>query len=667
LNRIFFAENLIPFRSFFFKPTAFWGGVLLMCGAGRAMAQEYPRPAHTSLTDSLHALPDVQVRASRAARFAVGSRRVLIDSTTLSQQRGGTLADVLAARNPIYFKTYGPGQLSSITVRGTAARHTAVLWNGFNISLPSLGESDFATLPASANSRIEVQLGPAGAAFGSGAVGGAVLLSSPLRWGRKGWANVQADAGSFGLWGGSVEGGFSNERVAAQVTASARTAQNDFTYAEPGTGRTRRLVNAALRHQLSVAEDLAWRVGTGGEVLASVWLTDTEREIQPSLGAANRHATQRDRNRRVLLGYRHTISDRQSWAVRGAWLDDGLNYWDDDLNSPSRVFTTQGQAEYTAQVTTQLGLHAGVEVQRFDARISDYGRNLNEYRSAGFLLARYDPLPRLHLSAQLRQAVLPGRRPPLLPSLGAEWALLEGATQHLTAKASAARSYRAPTLNERYWSPGGNPNLLPESGMGYEAGLAYKGQPAQPSPLRWEAELTAYRQTVDNWVQWLPAAEYAGSYSPQNLRQVRTQGLETSAELAWKRPVHGMRVRAAYAFTQARKLQGYAQDTDPVGVQLPYVPLHAATLSTDHTWRGWQAGAALQFTGYRYTNAAAEEFLPSYLLLNANLGYTLRLGAAWACTLLLQGTNLTNRAYQSYAYRVMPPRAGQLSLRVAWR
>ena len=640
-------------------------GLVLLTQLAVAQAGRYP--GHTRLTDSLYALPDVQVRANRPARFSVGSRRILIDSTTLSQQRGGTLADVLAARNPIYFKTYGPGQLTTITVRGTASRHTAVLWNGFNISLPSLGESDFATLPASANTRVEVQLGPGGAAFGSGAVGGAVLLSSPLRWGRKGWASVQADAGSFGLWGGTVEGGFSNERVAAQATVSARTAQNNFTYTEPGTGRTRRLVNAALRHQWSVAEDLAWRVGTGGEVLASVWLTDTEREIQPSLGSANRFAMQRDRNRRVLLGYRHTISARQSWAVRGAWFDDGLDYWDNYLDSPSRVFTTQAQAEYTIQLTSQLGLHAGLEIQRFDARISDYGRNLNEYRKAGFLLARYDPLPRLHLSAQVRQALLPGHRPPVLPTLGAEWTVIEQTAHRLAAKAGAARSYRAPTLNERYWSPGGNPSLLPESGEGYEAGLAYKGQPTHPSPLRWEAEITAYRQTVDNWVQWLPAAEYAGSYSPQNLRQVRTQGLETSAELRWKRPVYGMRVRAAYTFTQARKLQGYVQDTDPVGVQLPYVPSHAATLSTDHTWRGWQAGAALQFTGYRYTTAAAEEFLPSYLLLNANLGYTFRPGPAWACTLLLQGTNLTNQAYQSYAYRVMPPRAGQLSLRVAWR
>ena len=37
-----------------------------------------------------------------------------------------------------------------------------------------------------------------------------------------------------------------------------------------------------------------------------------------------------------------------------------------------------------------------------------------------------------------------------------------------------ARSYRAPTLNERYWVPGGNPALLPEAGWGSEAGLRHQ-------------------------------------------------------------------------------------------------------------------------------------------------------------------------------------------------
>ena len=82
------------------------------------------------------------------------------------------------ARTALYLKNYGPGQLSSITLRGTSARHTAVLWNGFNINLPSLGEADFSLLPVSGTTQIEIQPGPAGATYGNGAVGGTVRLSS---------------------------------------------------------------------------------------------------------------------------------------------------------------------------------------------------------------------------------------------------------------------------------------------------------------------------------------------------------------------------------------------------------------------------------------------------------------------------------------------------------
>ena len=57
------------------------------------------------------------MRAVRPERFAVA----------LNQYRTGTVADILAARTPAYIKNYGPGQLASISLRGTAARHTAVL------------------------------------------------------------------------------------------------------------------------------------------------------------------------------------------------------------------------------------------------------------------------------------------------------------------------------------------------------------------------------------------------------------------------------------------------------------------------------------------------------------------------------------------------------------
>ena len=663
---------------FFFPgvPSLLSGLLLLLAGAARAQQVPGPGSDMAPAPPRRHRLAGVWVRAVAPGRFATGSRAYQADSATLSQFRGGTVAELLQARTPLYIKSYGPGQLASIALRGTSAQHTAVLWNGLNISLPTLGQNDFALLPVGATTQLAVQPGPAAALYGSGAIGGAVLLSSEPDWRPGAHGSVQVDAGSFGLRGGSIAAATAGAAVAVRLAASYREAANNYPYTtQEFGGPVRRILGgAALRHQWSLAPEVALRLGTAGQLVASAWLTDTDREVQPAATGTNRHARQRDQSRRFVLGYRHLASARAQWAVRAAWFEDVLNYRDDGLLSNSRVRTTQAQADYTAAVGARASLRLGAEVQHFNAALNEYVAPVTtENRAAAFALLRYDPRPGLRLSANLRQAALPQGNP-LTPTLGLEWDLwaadpaadsLAAAPRHrLTAKASAARSYRAPTLNERYWNPGGNPGLRPETALGYEAGLVHHLALAAGTTTL-QTELTAYRQLVDDWVQWTPGPE--GYWRPRNLRQVLTQGLEASTALARRRGAHHFGARAAYAYTQARTHRATPADPVPVGQPLPYMPAHAATLSIDYARGPWRVAAAASATGYRYTDASARGYLPGYGLLGGSVGYALRLPAAAEALLLLQGTNLLGHAYESYEGRPAPPRAVVASLRLSWR
>ena len=154
-------------------------GLLLAAPAAHGQAAH---PRTDTLTARRHRLPEARVRGARPEQFAVGSRRLELDSAALAQYRGGTAADVLGARSGLYIKNYGPGQLATISLRGTAAQHTAVLWNGLNIALPTLGQNDLALLPISGNTQLAVQPGPAAALYGSGAVGGAIILRTEPDW-----------------------------------------------------------------------------------------------------------------------------------------------------------------------------------------------------------------------------------------------------------------------------------------------------------------------------------------------------------------------------------------------------------------------------------------------------------------------------------------------------
>jgi vitamin B12 transporter len=628
--------------------------------SGPARAQQ-PAPDSTRRLNQVQHLPAVRIQAIQPSRFAVGSRLTTVDSVALAQYRGGTVADVLAARTPIYIKNYGPGQLASISIRGTSARHTAVLWNGLNISLPSLGEADFALFPTNGATQVQVQHGPASALYGSSAIGGTVLLSTPARWNAGPHSSLQTDWGSFGFQSNSLEGSYSNARVAVRTAASQRSADNDFSYSvrEAGGMVRHRQENAAFR-QWSLAQDVMLRTAEHSQWQAAAWLTDSDRQIQPSTGSANTHARQYDQSRRLLAGYRH-LTTRHESGVRVAWFEDVLNYRSDDVTSNSRIQTTQAQAEHTVMFRPDVSLRLGVEAQHFSGEVDGYQHPIDENRYAGFGLLRYDPLPTLHLTANLRQALLPGHRAPLTPTLGAEWQFWQTTTQTLAAKANGSRSYRAPTLNERFW-PTGDPNLAPESGLGYEAGLTHEWQ--QAPGLSLHTELTTYHQLVDDWVQWLP--DRLGRYTPKNLRQVRAQGIELGSKLRWQHLRYRLQAGAEYAYTQSRKVRGYNDDPDPLNQQLAYVPLHAASFSTDHTWGRWLLSTGLTYTGSRFIDATGGNTLPGYTLLNATLGHTLKVTPAWSVTVLAQGFNLTNRVYQSYEYRAMPLRSANVSLRLAW-
>jgi iron complex outermembrane receptor protein len=148
---------------------------------------------------------------------------------------------------------------------------------------------------------------------------------------------------------------------------------------------------------------------------------------------------------------------------------------------------------------------------------------------------------------------------------------------------------------------------------------------------------------------------------------VRSQGLEASTALRRRQGHYTGSAQLAYHFTDTRKTQGSAADSDPVGVQLAFVPQHQASFSTDHRWRDWLVSGTFVFTSFRYTNASGTDFLPGTGLLGATVGRTLHGPAGTSLLVLVQAANLLNQAYDSYPGRPAPPRTVGGSLRLSWK
>jgi len=70
-----------------------------------------------------------------------------IDTLVKSELNHLSLAELLSAHTPVFVKAYGKGTLATASFRGTAASHTKVLWNGFEINSPMLGQVDLSLVP----------------------------------------------------------------------------------------------------------------------------------------------------------------------------------------------------------------------------------------------------------------------------------------------------------------------------------------------------------------------------------------------------------------------------------------------------------------------------------------------------------------------------------------
>ncbi|MEJ8757931.1 TonB-dependent receptor [Pontibacter sp. H259] len=588
--------------------------------------------------------------------YAAGSRVTTIDSSYLQTYAGSSLADALQARTPVYFKTYGVSGLSSVAFRGTNASQTAVLWNGLNIGLPTLGQSDFSTLPLSGFGNVAVQAGSAAATYGNGAIGGAVLLNPYTYTGKGIGLDLLQEAGSFGRYFSNGRISFGNDKLKVSAGAYLKKAENNFTYRDLSKrGKPETTEKHAAQQQYGFTQDLDYQLLPTTKVSLHSWYTQADRELQPAMGSAT-IAGQLDKNLRLITQLQHQ-SNYGETVVKLAYFNDYLNYKGADTNSVANVNTYQLQAEQTFTKGQNWSLRGGVNLQHFTAENDGYAGTKQENRAAAFALFRYDPTPTLDLSLNLRQTFVENYNPAPTPAFGFNWKFYQHNQQHLYLKGNVSGSYRVPTLNDRFWAGAGNPNLRPEQGWSYEAGLRHLF--IVGNTLLLETEATAYHMLVDDWIQWAPDA--TDRWRPVNLQKVRAMGVELSQQLTATIGNYKLTGSAGYTYTSSEQAEVY-EGTGDKGKQLMYVPLYKGIVAGGIAYKNWQLHTDLNYTGLRYTNNSESRLLDGFILANAALSSQLLLDKS-RFILTLRSDNLTNEVYQTMAYRAMPGRSYTFSLR----
>lgn len=578
--------------------------------------------------DSIRWLDEVTISGMNLSRFSSGTQ---LQSISSSSQGGiNNIGDLTT----IHFKNYGNQQLSSISFRGTSANHTNVVWNGIQVNSPTLGQTDFSVWPMFLTDQVVIQYGGGSSLFGSGSIGGSVILdNSTIR--SDSLLTIYSAIGSFGQYDGGLKLQVdASDRLILETRAFRGVLNNDFPLERGG-----RQEHATVRRH-AVSQKIGY-THRHGYLFAEVAYASNDREIQPTITSAQR-------NTLVSNNFRSVVSNE--WQ-KGS----GIHFTSAGLVSDQTIYNDSSETtsyRFSGNYTFEKGegalllLRAGGTFIHEWATSENYVEVEKEEQYHIFGSATLFPIPNLSVTLNLREAIHSVDHV-FLPSLGAEYVLVRQSKHSLTARTQVSRDYRIPTFNDLHYQPGGNTDLAPEESVNVEAGLDWEHPMGQIA-------ITGFTSNITNWIQW---RQTEGIWSPENLRQVTTKGIEARGNISKNYGAVGLQFESAYTFVLSED-QGLNRTN-----QLPYVPKHEIFGLFTSIYKRYVATVVGNFTSVRYatlTNSRPSE-IDEFFLLDASLLRMFSLSDL-SLSIRAQAKNILNTNYQVVKNHAMPGRSFLIEL-----
>jgi iron complex outermembrane receptor protein len=573
-----------------------------------------------------------------------GLHQTKLDSASLALNSGQSIGELLSSYSPIYIKAYGPGSLSTPAFRGAASEHTRIFWNGMPLNSPMLGLSDLNLIPVFLIDDVSLDYGNASLLHGSGGIGGSLSLNSGLI-SKPYIMRLQQTVGSFGKYQTFAKGYYGGKKLTGSTAVYYGQAKNDFPYTDY-FGKLKHDTNAAFL-QYGVMQQIAYSLDSNNRLEATAWLQNTQRGIPPLIGSLGLDEHQQDKSYRGSI--RYTRQARQKWFFTMGYNKEYLLYEIRKYGSSSLSDFTSwvGKAEQQGRINSRVDYYNSIEAGYDEAFVKDYVQPRTRAHATALTRWNFKASRTITIGVLLRPDWVETYKPVLPGALTASWSALPKGRLQLYA--NAGHNYRFPTLNERYWVPGGNPNLQPEKSYTLEGGA--NAIVLNRKHLKIEMTGDAYSNRISGFIEWQPVN--ATVWSPFNLSRVWARGGEASLSIQVPVRKHTFSLQSSGAFTRSQE--------DTATAQLPYVPV----------WNfrnrlRWQAANWIAEAEYNYisgVNAIGGDPLPGYGLLNAQIVRNID-SRHLLFSLHLRVNNLLNTTYQVMENRPMPGRYFEINLQI---
>lgn len=608
-----------------------------------------------------------------------------IDTAIMKRLKTVSLSQLLIQHSPVFIKTNGPGGTASASFRGTTASHTLVLWNGFQLNSPTLGEVDFSMIPVFFTDEVSLQWGSKTSA-NSGGLGGVVNIANSQKFNEGLILDVRQTYGSFNTWGSYLTVGYSAKNFIARVKAYRNSSDNDFTYTNIAT-----IPHQEMKQKNADFVDYGFmpeiQVRLKNSLLSFVsWNQFSHRnypQIMPNVFNNTKEYADNDFSRNVLSYKYYWNTGRVE--MKTAYFHEVQTYFLESYTSNGNP-VTQNNSLNKSNVFRQI-----IDLQQ-DLYKSWKLYAKMQWDNENVTSSNYDPMPELvedrlvelvvstgsttggktrnilsfyaavdgkiykdlDLRMTLRNDIVDDKSVGFFPT--ATFTYRTPFVKGLSFNAGYSHNYRNPTLNDLYWNPGGNEDLKGENGKTVDFDINYLYE-----NLNFNLDLRTglYYSKVKDWIQWVPT-NYR-YWMPKNVSEVLARGAEFHLKANYRYALWNFTLSGNYVYSHTTDESEYAQQYDSDGKQLIYIPKHHANAFAEVRWKTWNLNYTFEFTGKRTTSMNDDDFfaydLPYYTLHHISLGKQLN-----KIRLEFKINNLLNTDYQTVLWRAMPGRSYEVYL-----
>lgn len=569
------------------------------------------------------------------------------------------IGEALQQFTSVQINSYGLGNSASISVRGANDDHTNVYWNGLKINSLTLGGTDISLIPFESGDEIAVETN-------NTSIGGTLSILSKPNWRNTADLKIRSDISSFDNYRNSLSFKTGNAKIQFHTSAFYHTAINNFTYEDVykfnnpiDTARHNALKSAGTVSQLFFQLKKQTFISIGS------WYQQKSKEL-PAIMGSNIESSkyQKDRSVRHFIHLDKTISKGDMhFALAHAF--DEMKYTDKRM--PTDTFLFVNTNYITNRITNSflinnnfkhnLSLQSGYLYNINVADVKEYVKKVTDHVGEVYTHLRWKQ-EQFSAAFRITQPFSSFKyvRPQFFAEAGYE---TKNQEKNYAVNISYSDKYRFPDLNDRYWNPGGDPNLKPEFGWTLNVSNRFQAYKRGHS---FQATLSLYYSNIKNNIVWTPVTNVI--WSPKNLKSTRLYGIEWDATYSFT-PSDKLYVflKTLYNFNRAQIIED-ANNADLNGHYLRYKPQH--TLKTNFYVEQKFAGIGLiyTYTSARFTDEENFDFfaLHPYHLLDFYLTFKGTIKTQHQVQCVFKINNITNTVYESVRSYAQPQRYYSLSL-----